>query len=171
MTKPKPLPALERLQELFELDKEGQLRWRQTRSNFVKAGDGVGTRTSSGHYQTHVDGQPCMVHRIIWALHNQADPGSLQVDHINGDRADNRLCNLRLATHAQNAINKRCNTSSNTGLTGIYFHFRCPNRPYSAKVGNDHLGFFGTIEEATAARSQYLKAYAGEFNPDTCRKT
>lgn len=169
MTKPRPLPALERLQELFVLDEQGQLRWQQTRNNFVKQGDVVGTQTRSGHWQTHVDGRPYMVHRIVWALCNQSDPGALQIDHINGNRADNRPCNLRLATHQQNAINRKGCVSSNTGLTGVYFHSRCPNHPYSAKVGNTHLGFFKTPEEAAAARSEYLESYAGEFNPEVCR--
>jgi len=170
MPNPKPLPSIERLQELLSFDYSGNLYWAQDRGVFVKAGDKAGSDLLTGYRSVVIDGQRCLVHRVIWALQNKQDPGLFQIDHINGDSRDNRPCNLRLATRAQNAINKKqVKKRSKTGHAGVYYYKQWGRRPYRANVGHRILGYFLTLEEAVKARSDYLLEHAGEFNPEICR--
>ena len=81
-------------------------------------------------------------------------PSHLCVDHINGDRLDNRRSNLRLSTHAENIQNRRGATAkSSTGYRGVYFSKE--HRRYYARVvvgGKHHnLGFFDSASEANKA--------------------
>lgn len=96
-------------------------------------------------------GKARFAHRIAWWLHYGKYP-ELSIDHINGNGLDNRICNLREVTHAENMRNtKRCklNTSGRTGVSKT-------KDGYVAYASKDkqriHLGSFSTIEEATAAR-------------------
>lgn len=61
------------------------------------------------------------LHRVVWELHNGPIPEGLMVDHIDGDKTNNRIHNLRLATHSQNMMNKRKQANGNSLLPkGIY---------------------------------------------------
>lgn len=102
-------------------------------------------------------GQTYPEHWIAWLLHT-GDWPKLPIDHINGDRHDNRICNLREVTGQENSQNQRKAHRSNksTGVLGVS---RRPSGKFDARLQvngrNLHLGTFATVEEASAA---YLAA-------------
>lgn len=62
-------------------------------------------------------------HRVAWVIHNGYWPVEF-IDHINGDRSDNRICNLREATHSQNARNRVANFNSTSHYLGVHWNSR-----------------------------------------------
>jgi hypothetical protein len=84
-----------------------------------------------------------------------------QIDHINRDRADNRIENLREVTNKQNQQNRSTNSDNTSGHTGVSWY-----KPYSkwrAQIKHNHkvihLGYFTNIEDAIAARKAAEKLY------------
>ena len=91
----RPLPAIEILREHLTYDGEaGKLFWRKG-GNGRKAGDIAGSMTKQGYLRFTLLGKQWFVHRVIWALHTGEDPGILVIDHIDGQRDNNRISNLR----------------------------------------------------------------------------
>ena len=104
--KHKPLPPLLVLEELFEYD--------PVLGGIFKKGDehieefACGTWTNSGHVFLYVKGYGLyLLHRIAYYMYYRKDPGAYLVDHINGDRADNRIKNLRRCRPKANGLNRR----------------------------------------------------------------
>ena len=93
---------------------------------------------------------------------------ALEIDHINLDPADNRFCNLREATKAQNKRNTRKYCNNTSGTKGV-FRMRYPNGRFKwrAQIGFNgnikYLGSFDTIEEAAAVYTIAAKERFGEF--------
>lgn len=115
MAPPKPLPPLETLcQVLSYCPETGALTWLVDRSIRVLAGMPAGGPNCEGYIQVQLGSRRFYAHRVAWALHHGADPGQLQVDHINRNRSDNRACNLRLVDAKGNRAN-----SSNPGPTPL----------------------------------------------------
>jgi hypothetical protein len=104
----KPLPPIERLNELLEYDGvTGVIRWRVTRGRSAKAGDEAGSvNKETGYRIVMVDGRNYTASRIAWALHYGVDPYPTEVDHKNLNRTDNTIGNLRLATRAEQVDNR-----------------------------------------------------------------
>jgi hypothetical protein len=104
-------------------------------------------------------------HRLIWIYHHGDIESGLEIDHVNGDKADNRIVNLRLASHAQNSrnVSKRSNNSS--GHKGVYWHSQA--QKFHASIHhngcNISLGLFETAEDAAAAYARVASKLHGEF--------
>jgi len=117
-------------------------------------------RSGNGYRHGCLLGEKMTAHVIAFALHYGNWPIHT-VDHINGDRSDNRPDNLRDVTHLTNMRNQPLSKASTTGCTGV--HFSAQRKKYEAHITVDsktkHLGRFLTFDEAAAAR----KAAEREF--------
>jgi len=113
MAEVKPLPPIDRLRALLDFDPDtGVLTWTEARGG-QQRGQVAGGLEWSGYWRISVEGRKVLAHRVCYALGTGTDPYPYELDHINRDRGDNRLANLRPATHAQQQANRG----------------RCPQRP------------------------------------------
>lgn len=107
-----------------------------------------------GRRQLCIDGRMFYAHRLAW-LYVHGEWPAAQIDHINGDVDDNRMANLRLATNAQNAQNRRSTSRNRAGRVGVTYDRRSGRRPWRARIMTDgrmvSLGHFATADEAVAA--------------------
>ncbi|MCI4215683.1 HNH endonuclease [Dickeya dianthicola] len=105
----------------FAVDTESPsgLTWKRALSQRVKIGACAGTLGKDGYWSVQLKGKKYAVHRIIWSLTNGAIPAGHCIDHIDGDRSNNNILNLRLATRAQNNQNARKCIAGNNLPKGI----------------------------------------------------
>lgn len=94
-------------------------------------------------------------HRLIWEIHFGEIPDGMDVDHINHDRDDNRIENLRLVTRQGNLRNKGVVTS-NTGVMGVYWNDKTKRFTANITVNRKakHLGTFTDLMSAAKARKE-----------------
>lgn len=85
-----------------------------------------------------------------------------EVDHINGNKSDNRICNLREATRSQNAMNQRRH-SGLSGIKGVSFHKGKWRSRIFVNGRSQHLGYFKTKEDAARAYDSAAMEYFGAF--------
>jgi len=108
----KPLPPIERIKELLTYDPDsGELQWGVSRGGSAPKGSVAGRLLKTGYLQVGMDGEQWMAHRLCWAMHHGADPHPLTIDHINRNKSDNRICNLRAVSQGVNNHN-RCPTAA-----------------------------------------------------------
>lgn len=156
------LPASERLRELFDYEPlTGRLVWRSRAGrNWARTGHEAGHLRDDGYRDVRVDGALYLTHRIIWKLVTGSEPVA-EIDHRNGDRANNKWCNLRAATRVENCRNTRIPANA-SGFRGVSIDRRCGRWRASIKIDGKqkHLGYFAAPELAHAA---YEKAAASHF--------
>lgn len=117
----------------------------------------------SGYRWITFRGRCIMASRLAWLLHYGVWP-SLFIDHIDGDKLNNRISNLREATRTQNNRNAAVRRDNKLGVRGICFDKQCPLTPYRVAVGNEWIGHFKTLEEAKAARDGAVQSKYGAFH-------
>lgn len=149
------------LQRLDYCPETGVLTWKPWHSpaNFNSrfAGKEAFTTVERGYRQGRVDGRLLYAHRVIWRMMTGETPHD--IDHINGDRGDNRWCNLRAVTRQENLRNVRLSHRNHTGSHGVqHTHWGA----WQAKIGVDGsvlcLGSFKTKQEAVEARKAAERA-------------
>ena len=128
--------------------------------------DKVGTKNGNGYLSAIVDGRPYKVHRIIYALRHGIELSpDIQIDHINGDRSDNRISNLRMATNAQNQCNTKISSRNKSGYRGVSWS-KSKGKWYAKIMFNQKtisLGYFNNKEEAALAYNKKALELFGEF--------
>lgn len=171
----KALPSPEVLRQLLRYEPEtGKLFWKERGPEFFSAGgrttakhasstfntryaerEALTAAKASGHLHGLIFRRSMMAHRVAWAIHYGSFPAE-NIDHINHNPADNRICNLRLAGYAENAKNRSPNKTKASGLpTGVSVKHNASGPRYFAQIQlnkkNHHLGYFATSAEASAA--------------------
>ena len=149
----KELP-LQRIYELLRYDEElGTLTWKMNRGGNIKEGTVAGCVNTAGYVQVYIDNVPYYAHRVIYALATSQKSIKF-IDHIDGDRRNNRLSNLREVSSAINAQNNKArgtNLSRDGWCSSIATNYQ-----------QKHLGYFDTEEEAHFAYLTAKKLYHPE---------
>lgn len=152
---------------MVRLDAEtGRLYWLNRERRFFKddracaswnsqnqGREAFATTSGNGYLHGALFGQKLTAHVVVFALHHGRWPVET-IDHINGDRQDNRPSNLRDVPHLTNMRNQPLSRASTTGQTGV--HYNMERGKYEAHITvahrTKHLGRFQTFDEAVAAR-------------------
>jgi len=120
---------------------------------------------SRGYYRVALNGKLYYLHRLLAQAFVPNPQGKPFVDHIDGDRKNNSLSNLRWCTYAENNRNVGKRITNTSGYTGVTFNKRYGKWQAQIKVDgkNKYLGLFRTKEEAAAAYEEAAKREFGEF--------
>jgi len=175
------LPSQEVLGELLDYDPAtGKLSWKRRseewfphkghnaclRWNKTFAGKAaLDSLNSDGYRRGTLLLRSYLAHRIIWKLVHGVDP--IDIDHIDGNRQNNRIENLRSVSRAENLRNIRVRAGTVTGVIGVAFYKRVGRYTARINIGGGrykHLGYFDTIEEASAVRKAAEAEYG--FHPN-----
>ena len=151
----KKLPSKERILEQFRYDaKTGQLIRRKTTAPNAVKGDAIYRRNGRGYVLTTIDGESYRVHRLIWKIHHGEPRRDMSIDHIDGDKENNRIENLRLVKQAENLLNASMRSDNKSGCVGVYWEKR--RKKWCARITRKNrdiwLGAFKTKEEAIKSR-------------------
>lgn len=112
---------------------------------------------SKGYLRIRLFNKPEFAHRIAWRLVFGEIPSDKVIDHINGNRLDNRICNLRLVTRSGNSQNQSKPHSRNkTGFLGVHF-LKAKNKFRAMITINSKVRFLGYFNTAEEAHSCYVK--------------
>lgn len=143
----------------------GELFWKVTRSQNARKGSAAGTDHNSGYRAVHLCGKIYLSHRLIWAIMYGNWPINY-IDHIDGNKKNNKLENLREASKSQNCQNSRVRKDSTSGSKGVNWHTR--KKKWTVRVqankARKFIGYFDTFEEATIA----AKMAQEELHQDLC---
>lgn len=142
---------IERLHEVFVLSDAGELLWRKTKPGRAVAGKKAGS-ICNGYVCVMVDKVPLKAHRVVFAMTRGRWPENF-IDHIDGDKANNRPDNLRDVSHQVNTQNiSKPGRTNKSGFLGVSLHSRIGR--WQAQIWKDGkvkcLGYYQTPEEAHA---------------------
>ena len=146
-----------RLKELLDYNLEaGIFTWKKRTSNRVSVGSRAGRDNGNGYRRISVDGQSYYEHQLAWLYVYDEWPIN-EIDHRDGNGSNNKISNLRHATHEENCQNMPLKTTNTSGATGVSWSklhsrweayiWRCYKKKY--------LGLFDSLSDAQEA---YLKA-------------
>lgn len=131
----------------------------------IDSGKLFGKLRPDGYLRGRADGELNLAHRLVWLMFNDTCPEFL--DYINGNRADNRIENLRPATKTQNAANRKRKKDNASGHKGV--SFRTDRQKWRAQIMVNYrtysLGAFDKIEDAIAAYREAVVKYNGVYAP------
>jgi hypothetical protein len=146
------------VRELFTYS-EGQLLW-NIRKKGIKRRQ-AGFKSKAGYTQIRINKKLFYLHRLVWIYHFGETP--FEIDHIDGNPANNFLENLREATHQQNLSNMKKHVDNKSGYVGVT---KCYNK-WLAKIMIDgvaiNIGSFDTPEAASDAYQKTASEHRKEF--------
>lgn len=120
-----------------------------------------------GYRHGNIFNQRNKAHRVAWAIHTGKWPDN-EIDHINGNRQDNRICNLREATGSQNICNVPLRADNTSGLKGVSWHKGAGKWMAQIKFNGyyRYLGLFTDKESAHMAWSIAADKMHKEYKND-----
>lgn len=177
------LPSPELLRKLLDYDPEtGALTWRERDASLFKdgqhgadkiaamwntkfAGKLAGTLNSEGYVTFRIFGVALKSHRVIWAMVHGRWPAQ-EIDHVDHDRANNRLSNLREVSLQENHKNRKMPSTNKSGVTGVCWATRRQRWVSTIRVAGriKQLGVFSDFDKAVAARKAAEMRYGYHTN-------
>lgn len=152
----KPIPSQDILRQLLTYDPETGFMfwtgWGPRTPMRVQGRRAFQSQTLAGYYRGGLLGRNVMAHRVVWKWHFGTEPD--EIDHINGDKANNRIENLRAATRQENLRNTSLRHDNKTGVHGVYWHKGKRLWIAAIRTGGKqiHLGQFESLETAKYVR-------------------
>jgi HNH endonuclease len=157
--------SFNRLRELVECNPEEG--WAKRKFNSY-AGNGSLTARKGDLLSSplgSINGCHIYLYHVIWVFHTNGKWAKNELDHIDRNRRNNKVSNLREATRSENQMNKRCQDNNKSGITGVFWHGLY--RKWAARIKINsftiYLGDFDNIEDARQARYDAEDKYFGEF--------
>lgn len=155
----------QKLNEIINYDPgSGEFAWKIKIGPRCKVGAALGRVRYDGYLDTQIAGRKYLLHRLAWLYVTGGWP-KIQIDHKDGNRANNRFENLREATASQNSCNRQLSSENCSGFKGVYWH--AANRKWCAQIKvagrRKFLGSFATIHLACDAYAEAARSMHGEF--------
>lgn len=180
----KDLPPVEVLRQLLRYEPEtGKLFWLERGPEWFETSDPRGpewlmnawngrfagkeaftSMTYKGYMAGHLLSKPLLAHRLAWAIYTGKWPAD-QIDHININKSDNRICNLREASNSENQMNTPARISGQHKSKGVGFAKHMGK--WVARITTDgnrqFLGYFDRKEDAVSAYADAAHRQHGKF--------
>lgn len=145
----------ERLRTLLHYDPLTGMFTRLVSVNKAREGDAAGSRHNEGYLHISVDGRRYLAHRLAFLYVHGRFPAA-DTDHINGQRDDNRLSNLRETSRSENLQNlRRAKSHSQSGFLGVSWHKAAKQWRAEIRVSGKYV-YIGLFPTAQLAHAAYL---------------
>jgi hypothetical protein len=155
----------EKLHELFEYRDDGTLIRKVNIQSMARKGDAAGSVGGDGYTRISIDYKRYLLHRLIFLYHYGYLTHGLQIDHIDADKSNNRIDNLREVTGSQNMYNSKIRSNNKSGVKGVYWNEARRKWYPQIKVNGKYVlrGYYDTIEEAKAVIEKARDELHGDF--------
>lgn len=184
MTKQESLIPVSSLGEMFSMNDDGALFWKNRPVSHFKQSEkrsaehicanwnsryagkqAIDCVTPFGHRTGRINDRLVYAHRVVWAMRKGAWPAN-EIDHINGDPSDNNINNLRDVPHKENLRNQSTGKNNTSGANGVRFYK--PRSKWTATICVDgkscHIGYFDSFDDAVIARKNADSKYGFHNN-------
>ncbi len=154
----------EELLKLLSYNKDtGVFIWKEKPCRNIKIGDVAGCVDTQGYISIGVRGVKYKAHRLAWFYVNGVHP--VVIDHINGDKKDNRICNLRSCTQSENLLNQSIRVNNSSGAKGVSWHKQSRSWKVTIPINRKAvcLGYFKDLELSTLIAEEARDKFHGEF--------
>lgn len=152
----------EYLQTIFSY-KNGSLYWKVSTSKAIKVGFEAGSITPHGYRVIQLNNKIYKAHRLIYLMHNGHFPN--QIDHIDGNKLNNKIENLREVTNAQNQCNITKRSNNTSGFKNVYLHKKTNKWQVRLQVNGRPkcFGLYHDIDYAKFVSDAMRNKYHGEY--------
>lgn len=150
------------LLELFDYREDGELIWKVSRQR-IKIGKVAGNTNNKGYKFIMVNYKNYLIHRLIFLYHHGYLPEF--VDHIDGDKLNNRIENLRECTRSQNMYNQKKTKTNTSGVKGVSWYKNRGKWKSQCRVNGKvhYLGMYDDLSDAEKAVKEFREKQHGEF--------
>jgi hypothetical protein len=152
------------LQSILHYNSETGIFTRKLSTSNVKIGSIAGYENEYGYIKISINYKSYLAHRLAW-IYVYGTINKECIDHINGIKSDNRLCNLREASRQENNFNRKQSLKSFSGYKGVTWHKR--DKQWRAQCTFNkktiQIGCFDNAEKASEAYQNFVKELHGNF--------